>query len=71
MIDFAKLYCDLHPNEIITNFCLKGKTQLIFKNPACWHSAPPVSAHIHNIMSIIKPLPSIKISEPLSVPSMS
>ena len=24
MIDFGKLFCDIHPNEIITNFCSKG-----------------------------------------------
>ena len=24
MIDFGRIYCDLHPNELITNFCDKG-----------------------------------------------
>jgi len=27
MIDFGKLYCDLHPNELISNFCLKGNSK--------------------------------------------
>lgn len=27
MIDFAKIYCNLHPHELITNFCSKGKSQ--------------------------------------------
>lgn len=33
MIDFSRTFCDLHPNELITNFCCKG-THSITKNNA-------------------------------------
>ncbi len=34
MIDFTKLYCDCHPSELITNFCLKCNDLVlsIFRN---------------------------------------
>ena len=28
MIDFSRTFCDLHPNELISNFCCKGN---------CWN----------------------------------
>lgn len=33
MIDFSRTFCDLHPNELITNFCCKC-THSITKNNA-------------------------------------
>jgi len=32
MIDFSRTFCDLHPNELISNFCCKGTSYFIQRN---------------------------------------
>lgn len=27
MIEFGKIFCDLHPNELITNYCCRGTSR--------------------------------------------
>lgn len=43
MIEFNKIFCDLHPNELISNYCAHGTPQ-ITQNSATLVSAPPASA---------------------------
>lgn len=43
MIEFNKIFCDLHPNELISNYCAHGTPQLI-QNSVTLVSAPPAFA---------------------------
>ena len=44
MIEFNKIFCDLHPNELISNYCSHCNHPSI-QNNATYPSAPPASAH--------------------------
>jgi hypothetical protein len=50
MIDFSRTFCDLHPNELITNFCCKC-TGFITKNNAILASALHAFAHTLKVTS--------------------
>ncbi len=52
MIEFGKIFCDLHPNELVTNYCCRGKSNFIQRS-AMWASAPPASAVIPNRTFIV------------------
>ena len=42
MIDFSRTYCDLHPNELVTNFCAKGTSPSTQKN--AWSVCAPLAS---------------------------
>ena len=63
MIEFNKIFCDLHPNELITNYCCHG-TAFLTQNSAMLDSVPPVSAHTLNLISSAGLPLTTKISEP-------
>lgn len=60
MTDFTKAYCNLHPHELITNFCAKG-TPPLTKINVWWDSAPTASAPTRNPMSKRALRPTTKI----------
>lgn len=63
MIEFNKIFCDLHPNELITNYCCHG-TAFFIQNSAMLASVLLVSAHTLNLISNAGLPPITKISEP-------
>ena len=59
MIEFTKIFCDLHPNELISNYCAHG-TPCPTQNSATLPSVPLVSARTPNHTSRDAPLLTIK-----------
>lgn len=49
MADFGKAYCNLHPHEVITNFCCKCKDKFT-KSNVWWDSAQTASVLTPNHM---------------------
>lgn len=66
MIDFGKLYCDLHPNELISNFCFKCKLIPNIKKPVWLASVQLAYVLTPNITLITIQPQSIKT---LGIPS--
>ena len=50
MIEFTKIFCDLHPNELISNYCAHC-TSITTQNSAMWPSARLASARTLNPIS--------------------
>ena len=63
MIDFSRTFCDLHPNELITNFCCKGTPALIKRNVTLVF-ALPASVVILKVISKSELHQNTKISAP-------
>lgn len=64
MIDFSRTFCDLHPNELITNFCCKGSDSLT-KNNAILASVLHAFAPIPKVTSKDEVPQNMKTFEPL------
>ena len=62
MIEFNKIFCDLHPNELISNYCCHC-TSPITKRNAILDSVPLVSALTLKHTSNAKQSQNTKISE--------
>ena len=62
MIEFTKIFCDLHPNELISNYCAHCTLHLI-QNNATFPSVPPVSVRTPSPISKDILLLTIKTSE--------
>ncbi len=64
MIDFSRTFCDLHPNELITNFCCKG-THSSTKNNAILVSVLHAFARTPKVTSKDEVLQNMKTFVPL------
>ena len=61
MIDFSRTFCDLHPSELISNFCSRC-TSPPTQNSATSAPAPPASAPPPKPPSSNAPPPTTKTS---------
>ena len=63
MIEFTKIFCDLHPNELVSNYCAHC-TCITTQNNATWLSAQLASARIPNPTSREEVPPTMRTSGP-------
>lgn len=62
MIEFGKIFCDLHPNELVTNYCCRGNLSLMQKS-ATWDYVLLAFAVTPNPIYKEALLPTIRTSE--------